>query len=316
MSDPSRIAGRLREGLDAVLGDRYRPDGSTKVDLYRDGLVVRSHDLTERCPRRAGRPPDDYQERVLTARRRVGLLVLRQLWSSGPTASAVEPAHLPAAVRAVFARPDDWPPRLWSWASSLEPAGRAALAAAVLTWCDGVMRVAGTSPDITWCDPALPVRRDVPGRAVGLAATVDATRRADDGERVLVVAGAASALERRVLAGHAALVRSAEGRRDRVTRVTVASPATGRRDHVVVDDALVELAVDRVVEHVAFRVAPDRAPTRPSAACSHCHLLDDCSDGRAHLTHEPARRTLRAGPGTPGAGSARRQGPSGAGPTT
>jgi len=286
----ARAAGRLSVALDAVLGDAHRRAPGQRVDLYEDGLVIRSHDLLEPCPRRAARPADDYEDRVSTTRRRVGLLVLRRLWSAAPPGGASwrpDPAALVPVVRAVFDDGEVWPPRLWAWMRSLDPAGRAALAAGAVTWCDGVVRLMGAARDVTWTDPSLPVRRDVPGRRIGLSATLDATRRASDGERLLVVTGAVSSTARRVLAGHAALVRTNVGRRDPVARVTLASPPTGRLDQVVVDDALLDLAVDRVVEHAALRVRPDAASTRPSQSCAHCHLLDECDAGRERLGYGP-----------------------------
>lgn len=282
-----RAADRLAAALDEVLGDAYRSEPGRRVALHEDGLVIRSHDLLERCPRRAARPADDYEDRVMTTRRRVGLLVLRRLWASTPPRTtpqwSPDPADLVPTVKAVFDDADVWPPRLWTWMRSLDPAGRAALAAGAVTWCDGVVRLVGAATDITWTDPSLPVRRDVPGRKVGLAATLDATRRSADGERLLVVTGAVSSTAQRVLAGHAALVRTNVARRDPVVRVTLASPPTGRLDHVVVDDDLLDLAVDRVVEHAALRARPDGAPVRPSRSCAHCHLLDDCDAGLEQL---------------------------------
>ncbi len=293
-SAATRVAARLEAGLDEVLGDAHRrgPGGPGRsADLRRDRLVIRSHDLLEPCPRRASRPADDYEDRVVTTRRRVGLLVLRRLWGEAPPVPPrgwrVDPGALGPTVRAVFDTPDVWPLQLWEWTRSLDQAGRAALAAGVVTWCDGVIRLVGTARDVSWCDPSLPIRRDVPGRAVGLAATLDATRRTMEGERLLVVTGAASPTARRVLAGQAVLVRTAVARRDRVARVTLAMPPSGQLEHHVVDDALLDLAVDRVVEHAALRVRPDDAPPRPSRSCVHCHLLDECDAGSEHLGCRP-----------------------------
>lgn len=285
-SAATRVAQRLETAFDAVLGAAYRRSPGQRVDVHEDGLVIRSHDLLERCPRRAASPADDYEDRVMTTQRRVGLLVLRRLWatSSGPhTGGRAGAESLVPTVRAVFDDPEVWPTRLWSWVRSLDPAGRAAVAAGAVTWCDGVLRTVGSARDISWVDPSSSVRRDVPGRAVALVATLDATRRAADGERLLVVTNVASPVARRVLAGHAALVRTAVSRRDPVARVTLAVPPTGQLHQIPVDDALLELAVDRVVELAALRSRPGDAPPRPSRACAHCHLLDVCDDGRQHL---------------------------------
>ena len=40
---------------------------------------------------------------------------------------------------------------------------------------------------------------------------------------------------------------------------------------------------DRVAEHVAHRSSPDAAPAVPGRGCRHCHLLQDCSEGAAHV---------------------------------
>lgn len=282
-----RTAERLSGGLDAVLGDAYRKPPGASVNPYRDGLVIGSYDIAERCGRRAARPADDYEERVLTARRRVGLLLLRDLWDSAPADRTrpwrADPADLVLAAKRVFSYGDRWPDRLWGWSQSLEPAGRAALVAASITWADGAVRSVGSARDITWSDPRSSLRRDVPGRSVRLAAAVDATRRVGDDDRLLIVSPVLDPSARRLMAAHAALVGSFEQRRHPVARVSVASTNSGDIEHFVVDSELVDLAVDRVVEHAALRLRPDDAAPRPSSACRHCHVLDSCEEGRIHL---------------------------------
>jgi FtsP/CotA-like multicopper oxidase with cupredoxin domain len=68
-------------------------------------------------------------------------------------------------------------------------------------------------------------------------------------------------------------------------RVTIGSPATGRRQPFEVGTELLELATDRVVEVVSHRAAPEAAPPVPGRWCSHCHLLDLCEEGMAQVGH-------------------------------
>ena len=280
---------RLVDAADAVLGERFRPPPGQRPDPYDDGVVISAHAIGERCPRRATNPAQDYVDSVFTARRRIGLLALRRAAVARTPASQSQrsmptlAAALPEAVEQTLADPTQWPPRLWDWVSSLSPPAQAAVSAAVVTWCDGAVRLVGDSDRIVWSDPIRTPRFDLPGRSVALTAAFDArhgTPRA--GERLLVLSDATSPSQRRIRAAHVALVHTLGTRRAPV-RVTVGSPAAGRMSAVEVDAALLTLAADRVVEHLAQHCAAGPAPAVPGSGCRHCHLLDDCPEGRRLL---------------------------------
>lgn len=269
---------RLVGALDGVLGERLVIEPGTKPDYYADGVAVSGFDLLERCPRRAAQPADDYQDSVANARRRVGLLTLRRLDDDASDAPDVA-----AAVAEVMSDPTGWPGSLRDWVDGLDRAGRAAVAAGVITWCISLRRVLRTDRRIGWSDPVGPDRYNVPGRLVQLRASHEAIAGGVvSGEQLLVLAdgveGAGGPADR-LRAGHVALVRALLSRHAPLG-VTVVSPARGEKVHLEVDDELLDLAVDRVAEHVAHRVAGESAPTVPGRWCAHCHLLEGCGPGR------------------------------------
>ncbi len=269
---------RLADSLAHVLGDRFVPEPGTKPDYYGDGIVVSGFGLLERCPRRAVFPPDDYVDSVATARRRVGLLALRRLGDDASDAGDVA-----TAVDEVLADAADWPVQLRRWVDELDRAGRAALAAATITWCTSVLRLVGRDPRIRWADPSRSTRWNVPDRLVQLTATHEAQMGGVvQGERVLVVADGVGGPADRIRAGYVALVR-AVGTQHAPVRVTLAAPSRGELTQVAVDADLLDLAVDRVTEHVAHRADPDRSPVVPGRWCVHCHLLQDCAEGLARV---------------------------------
>lgn len=283
-------AERLGSSLDQVLGDTYRRTPEHR-DVYADGVVVTAFGLLERCPRRAANPAEDYLDSVPTTRRRVGLLALRRLWRRDLSRGA--DGQVAAVVAEVADDPDEWPPRLRDWFDELDPPGRAALSSAVATWCLGVLGVVGRSPRVVWTDPSRAGRTDVPGRLVRLNSPVDAVTGALRSERLLMIADGVDTSADRVRAGYAALSHGL-GRRLLPVGVSVGVPSQGLlRRHTVTAD-LVDLALDRVVEHVALRAAGSAAPARPGPGCRHCHLLEVCNDGLAHV--ELARVTAGRGP--------------------
>ncbi len=233
---------RLVDAADAVLGERFRPPPGRRPDPYDDGVVISAHTIGERCPRRATTPALDYVDSVATVRRRIGLLALRRAAVARPPSARSQrsvptlAAALPDEVERTLADPTEWPPRLWDWVSSLSPPARAAVSAAVVTWCDGAVRLVGDPDRIVWSDPVRTPRWDLPGRSVALTAAFDArhgTPRA--GERLLVLSDATSPSQRRIRAAHVALVhtlgtRSRPGAGDgRVTGVRAHVGGRGRR---------------------------------------------------------------------------------------
>lgn len=278
-ADRRELAAAVRErlvaSLDEALGDLLRPTAERR-DVYADGVVVTAFGLLERCPRRAAVPAQDYRDSVATARRRVGLLVLRQLWAEGIEGGVDD--RVAATTAAVLADPDDWPTRLRAWVDDLDPAARAALVAGVITWCRGVLGIVGRSGDVAWADPTSTSKWDVPRRLVRLVAPVDAVTRRPRSERLLMVVDAAGPSGDRLRAGFAALAHGI-GRGLLPVGVTVAVPSQGllRRHRVTAE--LVDLALDRVVEHVALCARRADAPARPGPGCRHCHLLELCPEG-------------------------------------
>lgn len=154
----------------------------------------------------------------------------------------------------------------------------------MLTWCHGASRVVGGRRDgIVWSDPAQPSKWNVPGRLVQLRGSVDATSGSVvRGEKLLVLRDAAPGAADRLRAGYLGLWRSA-GTGCAPVRVTLASPASGRREQLPVTAELLDLAVDRVVEVVGHHADPDHAPPSVGRGCRHCHLLDLCDEGTAHV---------------------------------
>ncbi len=286
---------RLTSSIDVLLGDRLVLAEGEKADYFSDGVVVDAFWLTERCARRLAHPPQDFLESTATARRRLGLFVLRELaarpWSPGTPSSD----GLADAVQRVIEEQLDWPNNLRMWVGDLDRAGTAALVAAVTTWCDGALRLVGRDPRIVWADPARAPAWNVPGRVVQLRATLDAVMGGVvSGERLLSISDAAPRPSDRLRAGYLALVRSL-GTRHAPVRITTGAPSTGTRTAVVVDEALLDLTVDRVLEVVQVRADPDGAPAAPGRDCTWCHLLEDCAEGRTHLGADPSTDpTVRA----------------------
>lgn len=278
-----RAGQRLEQAVAHVLGDELRVEPGSRPDYFADGIDVSSHLLEQRCARRAVVPAQDYEDTVATARRRVGLLVLRRSYEQAPAGAHVRTGAIAPAVDAVLADPSGWPVRLRQWFQELEPAGRALVAASVSTWCTSVLHLVGGHPGIVWADPTLPMRRRIDGRLVQLSASCEATagtpRR---GLRLLSVSDAPSPSSQRVRAAHLALVH-ALGSGAAAQRVSVASPATGVVRAVEVDDDLLDLAVDRVAEMVAHHLDRERAPAMVGPGCRHCHLLEICPEGAEHL---------------------------------
>jgi hypothetical protein len=261
-----------------VLGDRLRAEPGVKPDYYGDGVVVGGFGLLERCGRRAAHPADDFAESVHTARRRVGLAALRRI---GDDASAA--THAAAAVDEVLVDGMSLGRGLTEWLDGIDRAGRAAVAAAAITWCESVVRLVGTDAGIRWADSSSSSHWNVPDRLVRVSASHDALMGGVvSGERLLLVADGAGGPADRLRAGYLALVRSL-GTQHAPVRVTLAAPSRGDLARVEVDDALLSLAVDRVAEHVALRADPPAAPPTPGRWCRHCHLLDLCDEGRARL---------------------------------
>lgn len=267
---------RLAESLDELLGERFQVERGKKPDYFTDGPGVDAFSILERCPRRLANPAQDYIDSITTARRRIGLLAMRRLTIT-PSSS------IAGAVREVMADPEYWPTKLRQWVEELDRAGAAALSSAVITWCHGAVRLVGRDARVAWADPVMSPRWNVPGRIVQLRGSVDATiGTVGRGEKLLLLGDAVPGPGDRLRAGYAALLRSVTSGHAPI-RVTLGSPATGTMQPVEVNAELLELVTDRVVEVVSHRAAPDQAPPIPGRWCVHCHLLDICSEGAAHV---------------------------------
>jgi hypothetical protein len=277
---------RLVSSIDETLGDQLVVEQGTKPDYFDDGVSLDVFSLLERCPRRAAHPADDFENSVATARRRIGLLVMRHLSRApddGRLGGTRPRPGVAAAVREVMADPEEWPLRLRDWVESLDRAGVAAVSAAVGTWCHGALRLVGRHDGVVWADPSRPAKWNVPGRVVQLRGGVDAVLGSVvRGEKLLLLGDGVPGPADRLRAGYVALVRSV-GTTHAPVRVTLGSPATGVMTPFPVTAELLELATDRVVEMVRHRAEPAIAPPRPGRWCSHCHLLDLCDEGSEHL---------------------------------
>jgi hypothetical protein len=280
----ARSAERLTASLDAVLGDRLRPEPGTRPDYYGDGVVVSAFGLLERCPRRAAHPADDFEDSVSTVRRRVGLAALRRV------ADDASPAHdVATAVDEVLTERSDLSRSLADWVEQLDRAGRAAVAAGAITWAAAVLRLVGPSTAVRWADASSSSHWNVPDRLVRVTATHDAVLGGVvSGERLLLVADGAGGPSDRLRAAYLALVRSL-GTQHAPVRVTLAAPSRGAMTRVDVDEPLLDLAVDRVAEHLAVRADPPTAPPVVGPWCPSCHLLDLCDEGRAHVAPTSVR---------------------------
>ncbi len=254
---------RLIAGLDQVLGETFRPVKGQKPDVFTDGIVISSFSLFYR-PDEDDSPPTPFMESTFTSRRRIGLMVLRNL----ETPSVWVGESLASCVTAVMDSPEGWPIGLRDWVESLEPAGRAAVVAATITWCEGALRLVGTDPRIVWTDPQYPTAWMAPGRLVRLSANIDAVIGTPvSGEKLLVMSDAAPRSTDRIRAGFAALVR-AVGIGSAPERVTIGAPSRGTTERLGVTADLLELAVDQVIQSVALaadsRSSDRKDPTRRS----------------------------------------------------
>jgi len=271
---------RLIELTSALLGDRMlsAPSGDNRErpDVYRDGIVIDAFDIAARCPRRYVAPSrNGYTDSVRNSRRRVGLVALRNLTENGGT-----PAE---AVRAALADRSGWPVGLARWFEELDRGGRVALAASTTTWVVGAVRMVGTGSGTRWRPPFPKPAWTVPERLVRLTAAVDATAGSTNlGDRLLVLADRAPSPEDRLRAGFVALVWTVGSGRVPI-RVALGSPATGRMQRFTVDSGLLDLAVDRTEELLAYRADPSDAPALVNRGCAQCEVLEDCSAGLEHI---------------------------------
>lgn len=271
-----RARTHLQERLDDLLGERLRQtakrprDGAGWVD-------VSAHDLDARCPARWSVKVDDFVMSAPTVAGAVGRLALR---GRGPTES------VGAAVTRVLAGLGD-ADRDGAWfadwyCGELDRSGRAAVATAATTWATGALAAVG-GRELSWV-----TRRtayDVPGRTVRLKANWDASDHAARPEVLVVMSRRAPSDPMLALvAGFDALVDGVL-RRQVPDRVRIGSAATGSTTRFPVTWDLVEAAVDRVVELVAWRVAPDAAPTNPGRWCADCHLSEICPDAPVEVRH-------------------------------
>jgi hypothetical protein len=289
---------RAEDAADAVLGDRLRASGDGPVRF------VSVHSLLQRCPLRAANPADDYEDTVGNARRRVGLAGLRHaesMWASGSISADPTP-DLAAAVAEAMRDRAEWSHSLREWVETLSLPGRAAVHAAATTWAVDAARLVGTDqprpadrPRPKWCDPFRQPAWRIPGRRIRVGATVDAVMGtpSSGSERLLVITDATPGPGDTIRAGHVALVRSLTSGRA-PERVSLGSPATGEIRRFGVDRALLELAVDRLSEFLQLLENPADQPAVPGRWCHHCHLLDLCQAGAAHLS--PDVSTLTTAP--------------------
>ena len=264
---------QVTDGLADIVGDRLRSvQGERRPSVYDHGLVVRPHDLLERCPSRSAQPSTgDFAWSTRAAQRQIGLGALRLLEDDSS-----EVDDLGRAVAEVVANRSALGQSLAAWVDDLGRGGVAALTAAAVTWAAGLRRVVPPDPRVRWADPSSKTNWDHPDRLVRVVASHDASLGGvASGEVLLLVADSDSGSTDRLRAAHLALVRSMLSRHSPV-RVTVASPSRGEKVHFQVDRALLDLAVDRLVEHVALRLDPPTAPVRPGRWCSHCHLVEVC----------------------------------------
>ena len=250
---------RLADSLAHVLGDRFVPEPGTKPDYYGDGIVVSGFGLLERCPRRAAIPADDFVDSVATARRRVGLARAppsrrrrqrrtrrrdggrrgadrcRRL--AGPAAQAGWTSSTgPAAQR--------WPPRR-------SPGARRC--------CDWSAR----DPWIRWADPSSASHWNVPDRLVQLTATHDGPDGRGRPGRTCAGRRRWRGWSRRPDPCRVPRARAGGGHPARTGPGHAGGAVARRADRrSTVDADLLDLAVDRVTEHVAHRADPDRSPAR------------------------------------------------------
>lgn len=282
--DRQALAARMTKSLcdcvEELLGEQFCVQPGVRPDYFADGLVVDAFRATERCPRKLAGPPSEYRDSVAMARRRVGLLALRELANS---ADSSKPMLVSAAVQQVMADPANWPTSLRDWVESLDRAGRAAVSAAAITWAESAVRLVGRDHRVKWAEPSQKPKWNVPGRLVQLSASVDAVLGGvASGEKLLILSDAVPSPGDRLRAGFTALVRTL-GARHAPVRVTVASPATGSMQQIPVTPELLQLAADRAVEMIGLLAKPNSAGPVPGRWCGYCHLLEQCDEGRTRL---------------------------------
>jgi hypothetical protein len=283
-SAAARVRARLLDAVDGSLGDHFASGVDDRLDV---GHFV----LLERCPMRAVHPPDDYTDTTANVRRRIGLAALRVSaalpdgggGNRGGGDVGEADLDLGSAVTEALSDRSEWPAPLRQWFDGLDPAGRVAVRGVATTWAADVIRLVGRRR-IHWSDPFRPLVWTVPGRAVRLRASVDGViGRPRTGEKLLVVSDAAPGPGDRLRAGFVAVVHALWSGVTAV-RVSIGSPAAGRVQRFDVDEALTDLAVDRLLEVLRYLAEPSAAPAVPGEWCRHCHLRDVCETGLGHLS--------------------------------
>jgi hypothetical protein len=280
-SAAAQVRARLLDAVDGTLGARLASATEERLDV---GPFV----LLERCPMRAAHPADDYIDTTATVRRRIGLAALRiSAAHPGEGDSRAGDCDLGFAVSEALSDRSEWPAPLRQWFDGLEPAGRVAVRGAATTWAADVIRLVGRG-HIHWSDPFRPLVWNVPGRAVRLRASVDGViGRPRAGEKLLVVSDAAPGPGDRLRAGFVAVVHALWSGVSAV-RVSIGSPAAGRVQRFDVDEALTDLAVDRLLEVLGYLSDPSTAPPVAGDWCRYCHLRDVCETGLIHLADRSA----------------------------
>ena len=268
---------RLDSGLADALGDRLHRDGSKPTERQHR-VVVTAYDLGAPCPARWAHPgTGEFMDSAANSARRLGRLALRS-WRP--------PTPLNATVDGVLADTADWDTGLRTWFEGLDRSGRAAVASATTTWAVGALGAVGDRQDLTWSRANETV--DVSGRAVRLVGSWDAfsgTRRRP--VTVLVMSNAAPSRPADALTAAFQALVAGWGPRTVPERVRIGSAAAGTTRAVPITAGRLSAVVDRIVELVSWRVAPELAPAVPGRGCGHCHLLESCDAGSAHLGRPP-----------------------------
>ncbi len=250
-------------------------------------LVLGTFQVREaaRCTASLAAAEEEYVERTMFARRRVGLAIVDAIRQD----DAEDPVSAYDAVKGDL----DTSGKLTRWVAAQGEGGDSALAAAGIAYAAGLINwlhptpLANTraAPFIGW---------EMKSRIIKLTAQSDALsgRRSPAMTRLLVVVSGEGDAERVELElGHAALT---------WTLMTGAVPAwitwlhlpSGRSDRVVVTDEVLEGALSRAATALhglaAARYGPPTEET-PGGWCRRCKRLDQCPTGPAWLDAQPVR---------------------------
>lgn len=283
---PSAVSREFARRLDAALeqdaGDAPGVSGpyvndaapgaapvSQRVSLHRAAAECPAGALVE-DPRRFD-AEGDFVEAVFTCTREVALNALRRNPPGRPAEEIVQEA---------MADPESLRWGVADWVARADRAARSVLHDSAVSWVIDARALAARRGEPQWQPPAALSHRPR-GCDVTLTATVDARRTTGSGAHLLVLRPRRDSAERR-LVGRVALL-WALGRGEVAASVVLGVRESLERRQSLVEDSLLEEAIDDAVADIGRTQRPSLAPRIPGAECRYCGALSECEQGRAHV---------------------------------